>query len=110
METELTPNSKHYVESNDLLVVPFKQYFVTVAGAVKNPGRYPYLPDRSWSYYVGLAGGFDELKNKNQKIDIRNKDGEKLELSDVITSTISPFLSTVVIGTILLFTLAPIIL
>lgn len=76
--------SKHYVESNDLLVVPFKQYFVTVAGAVKNPGRYPYLPDRGWEYYIGLAGGFDELKNKNQKIDIRNKDGEKLELYDVI--------------------------
>ena len=76
--------SKHYVESNDLLVVPFKQYFVTVAGAVKNPGRYPYLPDRSWEYYIGLAGGFDELKNKGQKIDIRNKEGIKIGLSDKI--------------------------
>ncbi len=76
--------SEHLVESNDTLIVPFKQYFITVAGAVKNPGRYPYLPDRNYMYYIGLAGGFDKLKNKGDKIDIVNRDGLKLDISDVI--------------------------
>jgi hypothetical protein len=33
--------SDYAVLENDVLVVPFRQYFVTVSGAVKAPGRYP---------------------------------------------------------------------
>ena len=32
-------------------------------GAVYQPGRYPYIPDRNWDYYIGLAGGFIKEKN-----------------------------------------------
>ena len=49
--------SDQTVQENDVLVVPFKQYFVSVAGAVLKPGRYPYVPDRTYDYYIGLAGG-----------------------------------------------------
>jgi len=58
------------LEPGDRIVVPFKQLFVNVSGAVKNPGRYPYIPDRSWDYYVYLAGGFDIDKNYRQAISI----------------------------------------
>ena len=40
--------SDQIVQEFDTLVVPFKQYFVSVAGAVRNPGRYPHR--------VGLNG------------------------------------------------------
>jgi protein involved in polysaccharide export with SLBB domain len=38
--------SPHFVKPDDTLVIPFRQYFVTVSGAVNSPGRYPYIPDR----------------------------------------------------------------
>ncbi len=47
------------LEPYDRIVIPFKQYFVIVSGAVRSPGRYPYIPDRNYRYYVNLAGGFD---------------------------------------------------
>jgi protein involved in polysaccharide export with SLBB domain len=66
----------------DQIIIPFRQLFVTVSGAVHTPGRYPYIPDRGWRYYVGLAGGIDREKNVNDKLRItdvldreRPKDG-----------------------------------
>ena len=50
--------------------MPFRQFFVSVSGSVNLPGRYPYVPDRTWEYYVNLAGGFDEDKNSFGKVDI----------------------------------------
>lgn len=66
------------IESNDVLIIPFKQFFVTVAGAVSSPGRYPYIPDRAWDYYIGLAGGFDRSRNRGEAVKIKNKNGKKL--------------------------------
>lgn len=78
-------NSDLIVQENDVLVVPFKQYFVTVAGAVKNPGRFPYIPDRTWDYYVGLAGGFVKGQNARDAIEITDINGRKMAKKDVIT-------------------------
>lgn len=58
-------------------MVPFRQYFVSVSGAVKSPGRFPYIPDRTWDYYIGLAGGFDKTKNKLDSIRIFDIEGSK---------------------------------
>ncbi len=73
------------VEADDVLRVPFRQYFVSVAGAVHNPGRYPYIPDRTYDYYVGLAGGFIQEKNNLDAVDIVDINGKRLKKSDVIT-------------------------
>lgn len=73
------------LQSNDTLIVPFKQYFVSVSGAVKVPGRYPYVPDRGWEYYISLAGGFITTENSRKKIVITDIDGNKLSKSDPIT-------------------------
>ncbi len=70
---------------NDTLVIPFKQYFVSVAGAVVKPGRYPYIPDRTWEYYIGLAGGFDKDKNSLDSIEIRDINNKKCSKKDFIT-------------------------
>lgn len=73
-----------YLQAKDILMIPFKQYFVTVAGAVRNPGRYPYIPDRDWEYYIGLAGGFVETQNSRNAITITNVDGKKMKKTDKI--------------------------
>jgi hypothetical protein len=66
------------LENGDIIVIPFRQYFVLVSGAVKLPGRYPYVPDRLADYYITLAGGRDELLNNGRGIrvtDMNEKTG-----------------------------------
>jgi len=65
------------LQENDVLVVPFRQYFVTVAGSVARPGRYPYIPDRNWEYYIGLAGGFITERNSFKSVNITDINGKK---------------------------------
>jgi protein involved in polysaccharide export with SLBB domain len=60
-----------------------------VAGAVNMPGRYPYIPDRDWEYYIGLAGGFNPDRNSGESITIQNIDGKKLKKTDPITPEIT---------------------
>jgi protein involved in polysaccharide export with SLBB domain len=73
------------IEENDTLVIPFRQYFVSVAGAVKAPGRYPYIPDREWDYYIGLAGGFLPGQNSFDAVTIRDVSGKRMKKTDIIT-------------------------
>ena len=73
------------VQPDDVLMVPFKQYFVTVAGAVNAPGRYPYIPDRDWEYYIALAGGFIPSKNAHDAVTIFDMNGKKHSKRDPIT-------------------------
>ena len=73
------------VEPYDTIRIPFKQYFVSVAGSVVSPGRYPYIPDRTWDYYIGLAGGFIKTQNKNDSVTIVDINGKELSKNDIIT-------------------------
>jgi protein involved in polysaccharide export with SLBB domain len=73
------------VMQNDVLIIPFRQYFVTVSGAVYAPGRYPYIPDREWDYYIALAGGFVVGRNALESVIITDLNGRRLRKSDVIT-------------------------
>lgn len=73
------------VADRDTLVVPFRQFFVSVAGAVIHPGRFPYIPDRKWDYYVGLAGGFIDSQNTGDSVTIRDVNGKKITKKDIIT-------------------------
>ena len=78
-------NTKILVQANDVLVVPFRQYFVTVAGSVNAPGRFPYIPGRTADYYIGLAGGFDKTQNFANAMEIVDINGKKLSANDIIT-------------------------
>lgn len=73
------------IQQNDILRIPFKQFFITVAGSVNNPGRYPYIPDRNYEYYIGLAGGFNKNQNANRSVKIVDMNGNKLKKTDTIT-------------------------
>jgi protein involved in polysaccharide export with SLBB domain len=72
------------IGENDTLVIPFRQYFVTVAGAVVRPDRYPYIPDRDWEYYIALAGGFVREKNSYKSVAITDISGKKMRKGDII--------------------------
>jgi len=72
------------VEDGDILIIPFRQYFVTVAGSVARPGRYPYIPDRTWEYYIGLAGGFIAERNAFSSVNITDMNGKKRKKTDAI--------------------------
>ncbi|GHV75017.1 hypothetical protein AGMMS49940_23190 [Spirochaetia bacterium] len=76
--------SQYFVERNDTLIIPFRQYFVNVAGAVAIPGRYPYIPDREWDYYVALAGGFVMERNTREAVTIKDISGKEMKKSDAI--------------------------
>lgn len=80
-----TYRSRYFVERNDVLIIPFRQYFVTVAGAVAVPGRYPYIPDRTWDYYVALAGGFVRERNSFESVEIKDLAGKRMSKADAIT-------------------------
>jgi len=73
------------IQAHDTLIIPFRQFFVTVAGAVVNPGRFPFIPDRGWDYYVALAGGFIPGRNARQSIVVTDINGRRLRPSDPIT-------------------------
>jgi protein involved in polysaccharide export with SLBB domain len=73
------------LEENDILRIPFKQLFVVVSGAVNQPGKYPYIPDRTYDYYVNLAGGFVKEKNRGDAVKIIDINGEKVTKSEYIT-------------------------
>jgi len=83
--------------AGDVIVVPFRQFFVSVAGAVKVPGRYPYVPDRGWEYYINLAGGFDRDRNSKSTIDIMDAGGKRwgkdrmIEPEDTIVAAANSF-------------------
>ncbi|GHU53082.1 hypothetical protein FACS189496_4120 [Bacilli bacterium] len=71
------------LENGDIIRIPFVQYFVLVSGAVKAPGRYPYVPDRQADYYINLAGGRDEMKNAGRGETITDMNNRKVN-NDVI--------------------------
>ena len=73
------------VENGDTLVIPFRQFFVTVSGAVHNPGRYPYIPNRTYDYYVALAGGFIKSQNSGEAVKIYDINGKTLSKRSFIT-------------------------
>jgi protein involved in polysaccharide export with SLBB domain len=72
------------LQENDVLIVPFRQYFVTVAGSVVHPARYPYIPDRNWEYYIGLAGGFIAERNSFKSVTITDINGKKRKKTEAI--------------------------
>ena len=81
---DATYYSDLYLEENDVLVVPHKQLFVTVYGAVNAPGRYEYIPNRTYDYYIRLAGGFNTDRNSNGAVKIVDISGKKQDKNDVI--------------------------
>lgn len=73
------------LQEGDRLIVPFNQLFVNVTGGVLRPGTFPYIEDKSASYYINLAGGFDPAKNRSGSYTITDKYGNKVKKDAPIT-------------------------
>jgi protein involved in polysaccharide export with SLBB domain len=70
--------------NGDTIIIPFIQYFVLVAGAVKAPGRYPYVPDRLADYYINLAGGRDLVQNSGRGLTVTDMDSRAVDADGII--------------------------
>jgi len=65
----------------DHIAIPLGRPFVSVTGAAYNPGRLPYNPPETYSYYVNVAGGFDMDRNSNEKVIITDENGNRKDIS-----------------------------
>ena len=72
------------IHPDDILVIPYIQYYVYVNGAVISAGKYAYQPDRDWTYYINLANGFNLDQNLFSAITIKDKNGKKLSKDAMI--------------------------
>lgn len=73
------------MEPYDVLHIPFQSFKVRVSGSVKNPGQYPYVPNRTYEYYISLAGGFITSENVGGSVTITDVEGKRMNKRDVIT-------------------------
>ncbi|MBR5867118.1 MAG: SLBB domain-containing protein, partial [Spirochaetaceae bacterium] len=73
------------VEPNDVLHIPFQKFTVTVAGSVNKTGEYPYVPNKTYEYYIGLAGGFKTSENMGKSVVIMDVNGNRINKNDIIT-------------------------
>jgi protein involved in polysaccharide export with SLBB domain len=82
------------LENGDIVIVPFYQYFVLVSGAVKLPGRYPYVPDRKIDYYINLAGGIDQMLSNGRGFQITDLNDNVVEATDYVLPESKIFVPT----------------
>lgn len=73
-----------FMEAYDVLYIPFRSLKVTVSGSVKNPGQYNYVPNKTYEYYVALAGGFVMSENMGKAVEIVDGDGKRLKRKEII--------------------------
>jgi protein involved in polysaccharide export with SLBB domain len=59
---------------NDRIIIPARQFYVSVSGEVTRPGIYPYVPNRTHPYYLNLAGATN-LEGDGTNVLITDIDG-----------------------------------
>ena len=68
----------------DRVVIPFKQFFVIVTGGVNRPGPYPYVPEKTYEYYLDLAGGVNPDLGKFGDVKITDSNYERIDRQSVL--------------------------
>jgi protein involved in polysaccharide export with SLBB domain len=72
------------LQTNDQLIIPFAQRFVTVTGAVTRPGTYAYVPDKTADYYIALAGGVTTDAYKPISVSVTDGSGNKMRSDSIV--------------------------
>lgn len=72
------------LESGDRFIIPFSQLIVNVIGAVNKSGVYGFVPGKTASYYITLAGGYSTDAKGQNDFTIRDKYGNKIKASEVV--------------------------
>ena len=78
------PKDDVALEPSDRLVIPSKQYSVLVTGGVHDPGKYPYLPNKTFRYYVDLAGGVEAHEGNIRGVRIVDKNNTRVSRENYI--------------------------
>lgn len=73
------------LEDKDIIIIPFRQLKVFVAGSVNSGGAVPFIENRTALYYIGLGGGFNRSENFFRTYSIRNVYGEKVKKNAIIS-------------------------
>lgn len=81
---EGTKGADEVILEGDQIIVPFRQMFVTVNGAVTNPGVIAYVPEQTADFYISLANGFSEDATTLKTYSVRNSEGKKISSNALI--------------------------
>lgn len=68
----------------DRIIIPVDRPVIYVTGAAAAPGRFPYNAREGYQYYVSLAGGFDSLRNNNDRVTVTDKNGHRRDPSALL--------------------------
>jgi len=74
------PQDDFSLEAYDRLVIPPRRYTVLVTGGVIDRGQYPYLPNKTYRYYVDLAGGVDPESGNLNAVRITDRDNNRISI------------------------------
>ena len=89
---ELDPAHDVVLMPYDRIVIPGKQFLVSVSGDVARPGSYAYVPNRKYPFYLNLAGGIDPGLN-SRNIAITDASGNIRDTGKMIQPEDSIFLT-----------------
>lgn len=87
IEDILTNLSSEYnvvVQDKDMIIIPFRQLQVYVAGSVNKSGAVPFIEDRTAEYYIGLAGGFKQNENLFGSYKVLDVNGNRVSKNKII--------------------------
>ena len=71
------------LQPSDRIVIPYFRYFIMVVGAVSQPGSYPYVPQKTFAYYVSAAGGIPPAATQTN-VSITDAAGKPKPLTAII--------------------------
>lgn len=96
LETKLNilKNSKELILANDEIHIPTYYPYIEVIGAINKPGRYPYVKDKSISYYINQSGGLIKGRSSKRFL-IKSSTGQKKKFkkNQIIENTDIIFIS-----------------
>lgn len=72
------------LHDKDMIIIPFRQLQVYVAGSVNKSGAVPFIEDRTAEYYIGLAGGFNQEENLFGTYKILDVEGNRVSKNKII--------------------------
>jgi polysaccharide export outer membrane protein len=62
----------------DRVIIPFRQFLVLVTGAVYDPGQYSYVPHKTYSYYLDMAGGVNPQLGTTRGVKVTDRNGRQI--------------------------------
>lgn len=80
------PEQDVVLEPFDRIQIPHKVLTVSVTGAVNNPGVYPYVPGKTYGFYIEQAGGIVIERNRKDKLTITDEQGNEKDPGNIIVS------------------------